>query len=255
MCVCACVLLIDALCAGDASDGRAQVRIYEIGPNGQSQGKAMFSCQGPVLSVCWSKVCSHLPRILISNTGTNDAFPVAQDGNKVIAGGADNAARMVDLQANPNQAQQVAQHDAPIKVVKWIESPQGGILVTGSWDKTVKVCRTGPRTYERTLLKRRVQHSIGTSGRRTRLRRSSCRSAVTRSTSCIRSWSSDVRSGTCRSSTSLTLAPSLKYDHSLLLYNLPSLCSPALSAEHAIPAEVANSSCFLLHPSERVCRG
>ena len=37
------------------------------------------------------------------------------------------------------QSQQVAQHDAPIKVVKWVETPQGGILATGSWDKTIKV--------------------------------------------------------------------------------------------------------------------
>lgn len=38
-------------------------------------------------------------------------------------------------------SQQVAQHDAPIRVVKWIETPQGGgILATGSWDKTLKVC-------------------------------------------------------------------------------------------------------------------
>lgn len=37
------------------------------------------------------------------------------------------------------QSQQVAQHDAPIKVAKWIETPQGGILATGSWDKTLKV--------------------------------------------------------------------------------------------------------------------
>jgi mRNA export factor len=46
---------------------------------------------------------------------------------------------MLDLQANPHQPQQVAQHDAPIKVVKWVDTPQGPILVTGSWDKTVKV--------------------------------------------------------------------------------------------------------------------
>lgn len=37
------------------------------------------------------------------------------------------------------QSQQVAQHDAPIKVVKWVETPQGSILATGSWDKTLKV--------------------------------------------------------------------------------------------------------------------
>lgn len=35
---------------------RLQVRIYEIGPQGQSQGKAMYQHQGPVLDVCWNKV-------------------------------------------------------------------------------------------------------------------------------------------------------------------------------------------------------
>jgi WD40 repeat protein len=64
---------------------------------------------------------------------------VHQEGTKVFSGGADNAGRMLDLQANPNQPQQVAQHDAPIKVVKYIETPSGPILITGSWDKTVKV--------------------------------------------------------------------------------------------------------------------
>lgn len=89
------------------------VRLYEVGAGGQTQGKAMFGHQGPVLSVCWNK-----------------------EGNKVISGGADNAARMFDI--TNGQSQQVAQHDAPVKVVKWIETPQGGILATGSWDKTVK---------------------------------------------------------------------------------------------------------------------
>jgi len=36
------------------------------------------------------------------------------------------------------QTTQVAQHDAPIKVVKWVDA-QAGILATGSWDKTIKV--------------------------------------------------------------------------------------------------------------------
>jgi len=89
------------------------VRLYEVGAGGQTQGKAMYPHQGPVLSVCWNK-----------------------DGNKVISGGADNAARMFDI--TNGQTTQVAQHDAPIKVVKWIETPQGSILATGSWDKTLK---------------------------------------------------------------------------------------------------------------------
>lgn len=73
----------------------------------------MFSHEGPVLSVCWSK-----------------------DGTKVISGGADKAARMFDVQTG--QTTQVAAHDAPIKSVKWIDA-QNGILATGSWDKTLKV--------------------------------------------------------------------------------------------------------------------
>lgn len=33
-----------------------KVRIYEIGSSGQSEGKAVFEHEGPVLSCCWSKV-------------------------------------------------------------------------------------------------------------------------------------------------------------------------------------------------------
>ncbi|OCH95461.1 Poly(A)+ RNA export protein [Obba rivulosa] len=89
------------------------VRIYEVGQSGQTQGKAMYGHQGPVLSVCWNK-----------------------DGTKVLSGGADNAGRMFDI--TTGQSSQVAQHDAPIKCVRWIESPQGSVLATGSYDKTVK---------------------------------------------------------------------------------------------------------------------
>lgn len=35
-----------------------QVRLYEVGAGGQTQGKAMYGHQGPVLSVCWNKVRS-----------------------------------------------------------------------------------------------------------------------------------------------------------------------------------------------------
>ena len=38
------------------------------------------------------------------------------------------------------QATQVAQHEAPIKVVGWVDAPGAGVLATGSWDKTIKVC-------------------------------------------------------------------------------------------------------------------
>ncbi|KAJ7672129.1 WD40-repeat-containing domain protein [Mycena polygramma] len=89
------------------------VRVYEVGPGGKSQGKAMYQHEGPVLSVCWSK-----------------------DGTKIFSGGADNAGRMYDVATG--QATQVAQHDAPIKAVRWVDTPQAGILATGSWDKTLK---------------------------------------------------------------------------------------------------------------------
>ena len=37
-----------------------KVRIYEIDQNGNSQGKAMFEHEGPVLSCCWSPVGTHM---------------------------------------------------------------------------------------------------------------------------------------------------------------------------------------------------
>ena len=92
----------------------------------------MYPHQGPVLSVCWNKVrCGsyHASRVAHENA-------CKKDGTKLFSGGADNAGRMFDT--TTGQAQQVAQHDAPIKVVKWVDA-QGGILATGSWDKTIKV--------------------------------------------------------------------------------------------------------------------
>lgn len=64
------------------------------------------------------------------------------------------------------QATQVAQHDAPIKVVKWVDAPQAGILATGSWDKTIKV-RFDLR-FPR-LLWLNIRLSTGTCGRRAQL--------------------------------------------------------------------------------------
>ncbi|KZT29798.1 WD40 repeat-like protein [Neolentinus lepideus HHB14362 ss-1] len=89
------------------------VHVYEVAGNLDSRGVAMYSHQGPVLGVCWNK-----------------------DGTRILSGGADNAARVFDVQTG--QSSQVAAHDAPVKAARWIESPQGCILVTGSWDKTVK---------------------------------------------------------------------------------------------------------------------
>ncbi|KAK0523888.1 RNA export factor gle2 [Tilletia horrida] len=88
------------------------VRVYEVQPDGSSVPKAMYTHEGPVLDVTWSK-----------------------DGSKILSGGADKAGRMFDVQTQ--QSSQIAQHDQPIRSVRWVDI-NGGILATGSWDKTVK---------------------------------------------------------------------------------------------------------------------
>ncbi|KAJ9642333.1 RNA export factor gle2 [Coniosporium tulheliwenetii] len=93
-----------------------KVRIYEIDDNtGQGVGKAAFDHEGPVLSCAWF-----------------------QDGTKVVGGGADKAARVLDLGSNGAPAMQVAAHDQPIRCVKMYNDGRNDILITGSWDKTIK---------------------------------------------------------------------------------------------------------------------
>ncbi|CDH51265.1 poly rna export protein [Lichtheimia corymbifera JMRC:FSU:9682] len=75
-----------------------QVRIYEVQPTGTTVPKASYSHEGPALCVAWSK-----------------------DGNKIVSGGADKAARVFDVATG--QA--------------FLDQPQP-ILATGSWDKTIK---------------------------------------------------------------------------------------------------------------------
>ncbi|KAM0746714.1 WD40 repeat-like protein [Meredithblackwellia eburnea MCA 4105] len=91
-----------------------EVRIYEVNGQGQAVGKAAYSHEGPVLCVEWS-----------------------QDGTKIISGGADKAGRIYDLQTG--QSSQFAGHAEPIRSVRWISSPSNpsGLVVTGSWDKTL----------------------------------------------------------------------------------------------------------------------
>jgi len=93
-----------------------KVRIYEISQSGTSEGKALFEHELPVLSCHWSK-----------------------DGTKVAGGGADRAARMLDLNSGNNTAQQVGLHEQPIRAIRFFDGPSSSpMLVTGSWDKTIK---------------------------------------------------------------------------------------------------------------------
>lgn len=91
------------------------VRIYRIDKSNAQpiQPWQQYQHEGPVLDVCFNA-----------------------EGNKVISGGVDKVARCFDL--TTNQASVVAQHTEPVRCVRWIKA-FGGALVTGSWDKTVKV--------------------------------------------------------------------------------------------------------------------
>ncbi|KAF7506184.1 RNA export factor gle2 [Endocarpon pusillum] len=92
-----------------------RLRIYEVSEQGQSQGKAEITFDGPVLNCSWS-----------------------HDGTKVAGASADKSAKIIDLASNSTTAQQVAAHDQPIRTCRFIESSGNPMLVTGSWDKTVK---------------------------------------------------------------------------------------------------------------------
>ena len=58
----------------------------------------------------------------------------------MVGGGADKAARLLDLGSGNTTAAQVAVHDNPIRSVRFVDVPgsAGPVLVTGSWDKTIK---------------------------------------------------------------------------------------------------------------------
>lgn len=94
-----------------------KVRIYQVEGNGDSEGRAFFEHDLPVLSCHWSP-----------------------DGTKVVGGGADRAARMLDLGSGNTTAQQVGLHEQPIRSVRFFTAPNSNapMVATGSWDKTIK---------------------------------------------------------------------------------------------------------------------
>lgn len=97
------------------------VRIYRIDKtNAQPvQPWQQYQHEGPVLDVCFNDM-----------------------GTKVISVGADKVARCFDL--NTNQASVVAQHNDTIRCVRWARV-FGGALVTGGWDKSVKIWKIEPQ--------------------------------------------------------------------------------------------------------------
>lgn len=61
------------------------------------------------------------------------------DGAQVFMASCDKQVNCWDL--GSNQTVQVAAHDAPVRTCDWIQTPSYSCLMTGSWDKTLKVSR------------------------------------------------------------------------------------------------------------------
>ena len=91
-----------------------KVRIYQVSERGESEGKAAIDFDGPVLSCAWS-----------------------QDGSKVVGAGADKTFRLLDLGGNMTPSTLTA-HEQPISTCAFTRVADQEVLVTGSWDKTVK---------------------------------------------------------------------------------------------------------------------
>ncbi|TXT05972.1 hypothetical protein VHUM_03733 [Vanrija humicola] len=89
------------------------VRLYSVASNGQSDAKAAYNHEAPVLDLAWTKNGSHL-----------------------FSSGCDNAAFMYDL--TTGQKQQVAAHDAPIKCVECVETNGTTVLITAGFDKQLR---------------------------------------------------------------------------------------------------------------------
>lgn len=90
------------------------VRCWEVEQNGSTVPKSMKTMGGPVLDVCWS-----------------------DDGTKVFMASCDKQVKLWDLASD--QVMQVAAHDGPIKTCHMVKGPNYTCLMTGSWDKTLKV--------------------------------------------------------------------------------------------------------------------
>lgn len=94
-----------------------KVRIYNITQSPTGTGAAAIDFDGPVLTCDWSR-----------------------DGKYVAGAGSDQTAKLLDLGSNGAPAQVAARHDAPIRALRFFQMPNSNapMLVTGSWDKTVR---------------------------------------------------------------------------------------------------------------------
>ncbi|AQZ10852.1 GLE2 (YER107C) [Zygosaccharomyces parabailii] len=91
-----------------------KVRIWDV-QGGVAQGRAQYDHQAPALCTRWSN-----------------------DGAKVVSGGCDNSIQLFDVQTG--QSSQLGTHAAPVRSLSFLQFGQANaeVLVTGSWDKTLK---------------------------------------------------------------------------------------------------------------------
>ncbi|KEY72044.1 hypothetical protein S7711_00061 [Stachybotrys chartarum IBT 7711] len=90
-----------------------KVRIYEINQTGQSQGRHAYEHSQPVLDCDFSK-----------------------DGTKIVSAGADKNVKVCDLASQQDIV--IGTHDQPVRTCRFFDSGSGPMVVTGSWDKTVR---------------------------------------------------------------------------------------------------------------------
>lgn len=109
-----------------------KVRIYEIAPNGQSQGRHAYEHSQPVLNCDFSKV-----GFLMSHGALSEIWlKLEQDGTKIASAGADKNVKVCDLASQQDIV--IGTHDQPVRNVRFFDSGSGPMVISGSWDKTVK---------------------------------------------------------------------------------------------------------------------
>jgi mRNA export factor len=75
----------------------------------------------------------------------------SQDGSKVVGAGGDKSAKLLDIASGNAAGQVVAMHDQPIRCVQFADINNSPVLVTGSWDRTVKYWDLRQQTAVATL--------------------------------------------------------------------------------------------------------
>lgn len=140
------------LCAGSWDQ---TVRTWHVEMNGATTPNGFCKVNSPVLDVSWS-----------------------DDSNKVYLSTAGREVQQWDLQSN--QLIQIGTHDAGVRSCHWIKALNYACLMTGSWDKTLKVRHLIPWfRWNPAVVVTPVWHSSGTYAAQCRCSRLVCPIAVT----------------------------------------------------------------------------